>query len=84
MLVGLSSALTGLTPDEDFAAGILPSVPGTPARRPLCRQAMRANMENLNPFIGYIGTGFVIGAYVPRFGTSGVSNARPELASAPT
>jgi uncharacterized protein with PQ loop repeat len=27
---------------------------------------MRANMENLNPFIGYIGTGFVIGAYVPQ------------------
>ncbi|WP_179879922.1 PQ-loop repeat-containing protein [Bradyrhizobium ottawaense] len=23
-------------------------------------------MENLNPFIGYIGTGFVIGAYVPQ------------------
>jgi uncharacterized protein with PQ loop repeat len=33
---------------------------------PLSRQAMRADMENLNPFIGYIGTGFVIGAYVPQ------------------
>src|SRR5689334_15104475 len=27
---------------------------------------MRVGMENLVPFIGYVGTGIVVGAYVPQ------------------
>lgn len=41
--------------------------------------SMRANLENLNSFIGYIGTGLVNGAYVLRFGSSGVNNAPPQF-----
>ena len=35
-------------------------------RKPRGARASRASMENLLPVIGYVGTGIVIGAYVPQ------------------